>query len=250
MAGPPPASVVPREPGEIRRRTGGLVAAIGGAAVVAGSFADWVRADISTIGIREGTGWRNVNGNVAHGPWFAAMGAVLVVLGACYVVGLRPARARWAGVLVALAAIGLAIYEIVDITRAVTGVSTKLQPGLWIIIVGGGVTLVGLLLAGGGAPLTAPNDPAALTPMPYPAAPPVPGDPSAPAAPPVAAPVAAPLPPPVVPLPTASAPAAPDPSSTTAWWTPPPAPAAEGESPTPSESPDPPVPPADPTLLG
>jgi hypothetical protein len=226
-------TVVARQPGEVRRRTGGLLTALGGAAIVAGSFADWVRADISTLGIREGTGWRNVNGNVAHGPWFAALGAVLVVIGACFLVGLRPRIARVVGTVLGLVAIGLAIYEIYDITRKVTGVTATVQPGLWIVIVGAGVALLGLVATSGTLPPSPTATGPAVAPMPYPAAPP--SAEAAVAAPPVMAP---PMPPPEA-------------SPAQSPGLPPVMPPADSVPPPPPPvSPPPPVPPADPTLLG
>ena len=147
-------TVVAREPGTARGRIGGGVTALGGATIVAGSFSDWVRADISGRGIREGTGWRNVYGHLAHGPWFAALGAVVVVIGATYVVGLVPRFARWLGVLAAVAAGGLAAYEIHDITTKVAGVTTKLEPGLPIVIAGAVIAILGCLLTVGDRPVS------------------------------------------------------------------------------------------------
>jgi hypothetical protein len=228
MVGPAPVmTVVPRAPGEARRRTGGMLAALGGATIVAGSFADWVRADISTVGIREGTGWRNVNGDVAHGPWFAAMGAVLVIIGACYLVGLRPKLVRWLAAALAIASVGLAIYELYDITDKVPGVVTSVQPGLWIVIVGAVVALAGVLATAGEMPAPLPIRTPPLAAMDYPAAPPQAGDPAN---------VAAAPPPPTVPADPPSPPG-------------PPAPIV-GASVVPSAPPTVPVPPQDPTLLG
>ncbi len=173
-ASAPVGTIVVREPGERRRRVGGFLAAVGGATIVAGSFADWVRADIRSEGILDGTGWRNVHGNVAHGPWLAAMGVVIVVVGATFVVGFRSRAARWAGIGLGIAAIALGVYEIVDIATAPASINASIQPGLPMCLAGALVGLIGLWITVGGdppVPAVAPPPPPTV-PVSYPSAPP------------------------------------------------------------------------------
>jgi hypothetical protein len=147
----------------VRRRVGGAVAAIGGATVVAGTFADWVRADVLGVGIRSGTGWENIRGHVADGPVIAAIAAVVVIVGMTFVFDLESRIARAAGIVAALAVIAFSIYEIADIEASRQGVDTSLQAGIWVMVAGALLALVGLLVTLGGGRR---GDPTAAGPRP------------------------------------------------------------------------------------
>lgn len=136
-----------RQPAErSRRRFVALLLVLCGAAVVAGSFAGWVRADIIGEGIRDGSGWRNVQGEVADGPWFAVLGAVLVLVGMFALFGFV-GRWRWTAAAAGIGAVVLGIVEVLDITSPGPGVTTELLGGLWVVIAGGALgALLSLML--------------------------------------------------------------------------------------------------------
>ena len=138
-------------PGRVRRRICGVLMVLSGAAVVAGTFAGWVRAEIIGEGIRNGSGWRNVHGEVAHGPWIATLGTVVVSVGAVALVA-RVGRFRWFAALASAGALALGVLEMVDIANPGPGVSAQLLGGLWAVVVGGGLALVGALVLPGGPP--------------------------------------------------------------------------------------------------
>jgi hypothetical protein len=119
---------------------------LGGLGLVAGSFMDWVHADIVGVGLRAGSGWSNVAGNVGDGPVIAVMGALLVVAGSlAWAIG--PALWRnLVAILVAFAAGGVVAYEIADLTKARVGITTTLQAGIWVMVVSVAVALVGAIV--------------------------------------------------------------------------------------------------------
>jgi hypothetical protein len=158
-----------------RRRLGGVVAVLGGGAVIAGTFADWVRADLRGIGIVIGTGWDNVRGNVGDGPVIALLGLAVVAIGAALAVGLAPRVLRLVGIAAAVGALGTAIYEIVDITTAPSSLDASLRVGPWVMVAGAVVGIVGLLVAPAGA-----RTPAAARPPTAPVPPPPSVPPSGP----------------------------------------------------------------------
>ena len=132
-----------------RRRIAGVVALVGGAAVIAGSYGDWVRADVLGVGLVNGSGWENVRGHLADGPVFAALGLVLVLVGATMMFGFASRVGKALGALSALGAVGGTIYEIVDITSAGRA---ELLAGPWIMLTGAVVGLLGVLAAPAGRP--------------------------------------------------------------------------------------------------
>ena len=139
------------EPGRFRRRIGAMLMVLSGATIVAGTFAGWVRAEITGAGMANGSGWRNVHGEVAHGPWIATLGAVVVFVG---VVALLTwaGRWRWLAVLASVGALALGVLEMVDIANPGPGVRARLLGGLWAVVVGGGAALAGALVLPGGPP--------------------------------------------------------------------------------------------------
>ncbi len=118
---------------------------LSGAAIVTGSFLPWVRAEIRGHGVRVGTGWENVAGDVAHGPWFVLIGAVVVFAGLFALLS-RSWKVRWLGAVGALAATVLAVTEMLDITSPGRGVTTHLLAGPWVMLAGGLVALLGAAL--------------------------------------------------------------------------------------------------------
>jgi hypothetical protein len=160
----------------VRRRVGGAVAAIGGATVVAGTFADWVRANLLGVGIRTGTGWENIRGHVADGPLIAAVAAVVVIVGMTFVFDLDSRIARAAGIVASLAVLAFSIYEIADIEATRRGVETSLQAGIWVMVAGAVLALVGLLVTLGGRHGSDPTAAGRRAPLPGPGVPP-PGPP-------------------------------------------------------------------------
>ncbi len=145
-----------------RRGVGGLLAAVGGVALVGGSFMPWVTADFLALGVRDGSGWTNVVGNVSYGPGITAVG-----VGICFlaVAGLLRAGGRWFRVvagLLAFAAVGGVAAIVVDVTTPGAGVTTQLGSGVWTMGVGAALGVVGWALGAGGArPAPAPPGPRA-----------------------------------------------------------------------------------------
>ena len=138
-----------------RRVVGGILAATGGVALVAGSFLPWVTADFLALGVRDGSGWTNVVGNVSYGPGITAVG-----VGICFlaIAGLLRAGGRWFRVLegvLALVAVGGVTAIIVDVSTPGAGVTTRLGSGVWTMIVGAVLATVGWALGAAGARPTA-----------------------------------------------------------------------------------------------
>jgi hypothetical protein len=154
-------------PAAVRRRIGGAVAAVGGAVVVAGTFADWVMADVRGVGVRTGTGWQNIRGHVADGPVIAAIALVIVIVGMTFVFDLQSRVARAAGIVASLAVVAFAVYEIADIEATRQGVDTSLRAGIWVMVGGAVLALVGLVVTfGRRRPAAASGAPPPPSPMP------------------------------------------------------------------------------------
>jgi hypothetical protein len=163
---------------------------LGGLALVAGTFMDWVHADIVGAGIHAGSGWSNVQGQVGDGPVIAILGAALAVAGAVmFAVGLRT-RGRVLTLFIALGAAAMVVYEYVDLTRHRVGITTTLQAGVWVMAAGSALGLIGAVVGMAARRTTerAPDAPppvsATVMPVAPPSAPPPP--PSAPPQPPAA----------------------------------------------------------------
>jgi len=110
---------------------------------VAGSFLSWVEAEIPAVGVRTGTGWRNIHGNMAHGPWLAALGALMVIAGAVAVFRVRSRGWSAVGLLAALGAAAFVGYEVVDIRGATGGIITSLGAGIWVMLAGAVLGVIG-----------------------------------------------------------------------------------------------------------
>jgi hypothetical protein len=143
--GPPPA---PRERYDVASsaRFGAALLVLGGLALVAGSFMDWVHADIVGVGLRAGTGWSNVQGRLGDGPIIALLGALLVIAGSL-AWALGPALWRsLVAILTAIVAGGIVGYEISDLTKDRVGITTTLQAGVWVMVAGAALALVGAVV--------------------------------------------------------------------------------------------------------
>jgi hypothetical protein len=127
-------------------RFGAALLVLGGLGLVAGSFMDWVHADIVGLGLRAGSGWSNVQGNLGDGPVIALLGALLVVAGSL-AWALGPAVWRSiVGLVVAIGAGGIVAYEISDLTKARAGITTTLQVGIWVMLGSAVVALIGAIV--------------------------------------------------------------------------------------------------------
>jgi len=135
---------------------------VAGATVVGASFADWVEADLRGVGIRRGSGWENVQGQVAHGPWFAALGGVVAIV-AALVVAQRAGRSRWLGLGAAMAALGLSVVEVVDLSNPGSGVTAEVLPAIWVLV---GAAVVAVLAASASFGVERPPLPRVVVPPP------------------------------------------------------------------------------------
>jgi hypothetical protein len=115
--------------------------------IVAGTFLDWVRADIVGEGIHMGSGWSNVSGSVADGPLIAACGALVAVWGAITIAGSITGRWVLAGFIASGAATAFVAYEIIDLATPSPDVQTELQIGVWVMVAGCALGLLGALIA-------------------------------------------------------------------------------------------------------
>ena len=129
------------------RIAAGVIATLGGLLIVAGTFLDWVRADIVGEGIHMGSGWSNVSGSVADGPLIAACGALVAVWGAITIAGSITARWVLAGFIASGAATAFVVYEIIDLATPSPDVQTELQIGVWVMVAGCALGLLGALIA-------------------------------------------------------------------------------------------------------
>jgi hypothetical protein len=119
---------------------------LGGLALVAGSFMDWVHADIVGVGLRAGSGWSNVEGNLGDGPLIALLGALLVIAGSL-AWALGPALWRSVvAIVVVIAAGGVVAFEISDLTKTRVGITTTLEAGIWVMVGGVLFALVGAIV--------------------------------------------------------------------------------------------------------
>jgi len=131
----------------VTRWVAGVLGVVAGPVIVASSWMTWVTADIRAIGIRNGSGWHNVAGNVSLGPAVAAAG-VAVSLGAALTAA--DVARRFALVLMAVgtvASAGLVAWEIIDISTPGPGVVTSIGSGIWAMLGGTVVAVVVLVLA-------------------------------------------------------------------------------------------------------
>lgn len=110
---------------------------------------DWVQI---TVGDRRvvGTGWETVQGNLGDGPLAVALAALIAAMGALALGGVRSSAVQVVGALAGLGAVGLAIYEMVDVSAAPDILDASTGPGLWIILGSGALAFLGGLLAPSG----------------------------------------------------------------------------------------------------
>ena len=113
-----------------------------GALLVASSLVTWVRADITGVGMRNGSGWQNVVGNTSHGPMVAVGGVLLACGAALVVVGAAHRSARWAMAIGSLIGLGFGIWELIDLTSPGRGVTSSIGVGIWLMF---GAAATGLL---------------------------------------------------------------------------------------------------------
>jgi hypothetical protein len=139
----PPVAAAPRRTLGLRRIALGLMA-LGGIAVVVGSFLPWVTADILSMGIRTGSGWVNVQGNLSYGPALATVGTVLVIL-ALFEWQQRTRGARWFAVAALLAGAVVLTLQYVDVLKSHAALVAAPRYGLVVCAVGLGVSLAALV---------------------------------------------------------------------------------------------------------
>ena len=129
------------------RTAAGVLGILGGAVLAASSLMTWVRADITGVGMRDGSGWQNVVGNTSHGPMVTIAG-VLVACGAALVlVGAAHRIARSAMSVGTLTGLGFAIWELIDLNDPGRGVTSTIGVGIWAMFVGAGLGVVATSLA-------------------------------------------------------------------------------------------------------
>lgn len=130
-------------------RVGAVVAILGALTAATATFLPWVRADIGGVGVRTGTGWNTVRDNIGDGPILVGLAALAALSG---LVILVRSGSRWvalAGAGLGLGLTGVAIFEIVDISRPGAGVTATHQLGVWLVLAGGIVVVIGQLVAFG-----------------------------------------------------------------------------------------------------
>ena len=139
------------DPNSARGIAAGALVILGSCAVVLGTFLGWVRADIPGVGIRAGNGWNDVYDHASFGPGLTFAALVAAVLAAVAVGGYRTWIVRGPAILASLVALGLAIYQQVDIGHPGAGVTASRGPGLWVMIAGAAVCVLASLAMPGAA---------------------------------------------------------------------------------------------------
>ena len=141
------AFVEPSNPRRTIRSVAVAVLALGAAVAIAGTYLTWVTADIRGLGIRAGSGWNNVVGNVSYGP-LVAFPAALAVFGCMGLLVVGWSR-RWIWVIVAglLGATAALIVQFVDISSPGRGVSAEFGVGMWVMVAGLATAWVALLVS-------------------------------------------------------------------------------------------------------
>jgi len=150
-----------------RARLGGLVAAAGGVALVAGSFLPWLTADLTGLGIRQGSGWSNVFGNLSYGPAIAGCGAVVCFLAVLGLMRLGGRAQRIVAALATIVAAGVLVAVVVDLATPGPGVDVTISSGVLVMVVGCALAAVGWALGAAGArpPRSASDRDAATVPV-------------------------------------------------------------------------------------
>ena len=141
------APVAPRTPGVGLRWASGVIGVLAGTLLVASSWMTWVTADIRGAGLRNGNGWQNVYGNLSLGPIVALIGLAVAVASALVAVDVARRGSRAVLAVGCVAAVGLLIWELVDISTPGRGVTSSIGAGIWTMLAGSILAVIALVLA-------------------------------------------------------------------------------------------------------
>lgn len=140
---PPLAQAAPSRAGSSRNTLAGLLVLLGAAVVAVGSFLTWVEVNRGA-GVETGTGWETVNGEMGDGPLVVGVAVITAALGGVMLSGQRSMVIKLLALIASLAALGITIYELLDVSRAEFPANAGL--GLWLMLGGSIAAVVGSLL--------------------------------------------------------------------------------------------------------
>ncbi len=148
---PDRVQVTPRRGRADLRAVAGVLAAAGGAGLVTGSFLPWLTADLTGLGLRQGSGWSNVFGNLSYGPAVAVSGAAICFLAIAGLLRLGGLLQRVIAGVAILGALGVTVAVIVDLATPGAGVGVEVEPGVPVMVASVVVSGVGWFLGAFGA---------------------------------------------------------------------------------------------------
>ncbi len=122
-----------RGPADLRT-VGGVLAAAGGVGLVTGSFLPWLTADLTGLGMRQGSGWSNVFGNLSYGPAVAVCGAAVCFLALAGLLRLGGRFQRIIAGIAILGALGVVVAVIVDLATPGPGVGVDVEVGVPVMV--------------------------------------------------------------------------------------------------------------------
>lgn len=140
---PPLAQAAPSRAGSSRNTLAGLLVLLGAAVVAVGSFLTWVEVNRGA-GVETGTGWDTVNGEMGDGPLVVGVAVIAAALGGVMLSGQRSMVIKLLALVASLAALGITIYELLDVSRAEFPANAGI--GLWLMLGGSIAAVVGSLL--------------------------------------------------------------------------------------------------------
>lgn len=145
----PPAATAAAAPRAVPAQTMSLASVavlLGGILYAAGSALPWISITAAFVGTVTRSGLEGGDGIITIG-----LGIVLALVGLAHVIGSKAAGSKVALILVAVIAVGFAIFEISTINNRIAGLGADIRPlasvgiGLWMMVVGSVVALVASL---------------------------------------------------------------------------------------------------------
>jgi hypothetical protein len=131
------------------QRSGAAIGVLGAAMLAFGTFVPWATVDMEGFGARTGNGWRNVLGGTGWGPLILGLALVIAVGLAAPLARVRPggiARVAVGASVLAVLAVGV---QFVEILRPHDEFDVQIGMGLFVLLSGALLALVGSLLAAG-----------------------------------------------------------------------------------------------------
>lgn len=110
---------------------------LGGILYAAGSALPWITITAAFVGTVTKSGLEGGDGIIT-----ICLGIVLALVGLAHVIGSKAAGSRGALILVALIAVGFAVYEITSVNERIAGLDVDIRAlasvgiGLWMMVVG------------------------------------------------------------------------------------------------------------------